>query len=440
MKRDPEKLLETFLPEAQALERRLPPQASRATLYALGALIAAAIGWATFSEIDRVVAARGRLVTPLPNIVVQPLEPGVLKSLNARLGQVVKKGDVLATLDPTFTAADAAQLTVRTESLRARIARLEHELSGKPMRVAPSVTPQQRQEAEVLAERRANYEARLRQFDQTIARLQAALETNRRDQQALGERLKSLAELEGMYRKLEADKFGSRALVLSAADKRLEVERDHTVARHREAELSREIGAAQAERTAFVRDWRQKLQEDLSETRRQYDEAAQQLLKARRREELVRLQAPEDAVVLEIAKKSVGSVLKEGEAVFTLVPVNALLEAEVEVSPADVGDLRVGDPVRIKVDAYPFQKHGTLEGRLVAVGADSLSRPVPGGEAYYYVARVALLTTRLKELPDSARLLPGMTVSAEVVVGRRSVISYLLYPVIRVLDESIRER
>jgi hemolysin D len=438
VKRDPEKLLEAFLPEAQALERRLPSAGSRATLYAIGALIAAAIGWATFSEIDRIVAARGRLATPLPNLLVQPLEPGVLKSLNARPGQVVKKGEVLATLDPTFTSADAAQLAVRTETLRARLWRLEHELSGKP--AAPGGSARERQEAAVLAERRGAYEARLRQFDETVAKLRSALETNRFEQQALGERLKALAELEAMYRRLEEQKFGSRALMLSVAEKRLEVERDHTVARHREAEIRREIAAAEAERSAFVRDWRQKLQEDLSETRRQHDEAAQQLLKARRREELVRLEAPEDAVVLEIAKKSVGSVLKEGEPLFTLVPANAVLEAEVEVSPADVGDLRVGDPVRIKVDAYPFQKHGTLDGKLIAVGADSLSRPVPGGEAYYYVARVALLTTRLKELPESARLLPGMTVSAEVVVGRRSVISYLLYPVIRVLDESIRER
>ena len=440
MKRRLRALLQDFLPDVAALERRLPAEGSRATLYALGALLVCALAWAAFSQLDRVVTGRGRLVTPLPNIVLQPLEPGVLKSLNVRTGQLVKKGEVLATLDPTFSTADAGQLTIRAETLGARTRRLELELSGQPDGSRKLAGGKYKQESAVLEERRANYEARLRQLQENIARLQAALETNRRDQHTLGERLKALMELEGMYRKLEADKFGSRALVLSAADKRLEVERDYTTARNREAEIQREIAAAQAERTAFVRGWRQKVEEELSETRQQRDEASQQLVKAQRREQLVILSSPEDAVVLEIGKKSVGSVLKEGEPLFVLVPVNAVLEVEAEVSPADVGDLRVDDAVRVKVDAYPFQKHGVLEGRLASIGADALSRPAQGGESYYYLVRVALQSTRLKQLPESARLLPGMTVSAELVVGQRSVLSYFLYPVIRILDESIRER
>jgi HlyD family secretion protein len=434
-------LLDEFLPDAAAIERRRPAEGSRVTLYALCALIVTALAWATLSEVDRVVASRGRLVTPLPNIVVQPLEPGVLKSIEVRVGQVVHKGDVLATLDATFTAADVAQLSIRAETLSARTRRLELELGGKAGSRATGADDKLRTEAALLAERRANYEARLRQYDETIAKFRAARETNLQDQRTLGERLKSLTELEGMYRKLEADKFGSRALVLAAADKRLEVERDYTVARNREEEIQREIAAAEAERTAFVRGWRQKAEEELSELRQQRDEASQQLMKARRREQLVRLTSPENAVVLELGKKSVGSVLKEGEPLFALVPIDAALEAEVEVSPADVGDLRVGDPVRIKVDAYPFQKHGTLEGKLITVGADALSRPASGTDTYYYyVARVALPSTQLKQLPESARLLPGMTVAGELIVGRRSVISYFLYPVIRILDESIRER
>jgi len=433
-------LLQEFLPDVAALERRLPAEGSRATLYCLGALIVTAVLWATFSQVDRVVATRGRLVTPLPNIVLQPLEPGVLKTLNVRTGQVVKKGEILATLDPTFSAADSGQLTIRADTLLARTQRLELELSGKVDPRKLGNLNKNRVESEVLAERRANYEARSRQFREQIARLNAAAETNKRDQATLGERLKSLVELEGMYRKLEAEKFGSRALVISAGDKRLEVERDYTTARNREAEIQREIAGAEAERTAFERGWRQKVQEELSEAQQQRDEAGQQLVKAQRREQLVSLSSPEDAVVLEIGKKSVGSVLKDGEPLFVLVPIGATLEAEVEVSPADVGDLRIGDTVRVKVDAYPFQKHGTLEGKLVIIGADALSRQSQGGDSYYYLARVALQTTRLKELPESARLLPGMTVAAELVVGKRSVISYFLYPIIRVLDESIRER
>lgn len=435
-------LLLEFLPDAKAIERRLPGEGSRATLYALFALIVVAMVWATFSQLDRVVTGRGRLVTPLANLVVQPLEPSVLKTINVRLGQVVRKGDILATLDPTFTSADAGQLTIRAETLDARTRRLEMELGGGAAGATrPAKGDKLRQEMNVLVERRAAYEARMRQFGEQIAKLQASAVTNQQEQKALGERLRQLSEIEEMYKKLEADKFGSRALVLQAAEKRLEVERDYTVARNREAEIRREIAAAEAERTTFTRAYRQRAEEELSDTRQQRDEASQQLTKAKRREQLINLTAPEDAVVLEIGKKSVGSVVKDGEQLFVLVPLNAVLEAEVEISPADVGELRVGDPVRIKVDAFPFQKHGVLEGKLMTVGADALGRQTAGGDTnYYYVARVALEKTDLKLLPASARIFPGMTIQGELVVGRRTVLSYFLYPIIRVLDESLRER
>ena len=441
MKPELKKTLQDFLPDARALEQRLPKEGSRATLYVFAAMILVAVLWATFSDVDRMVQGRGRFVTPLPNLVVQPLEPGVLKSLHVRTGQVVKKGEVLATLDPTFTSADSEQLGIRSDTLAARTKRLELELNDKPMSAAKAKSLRERQEAEVLAERRAAYEAKLRQMDESIARLKASAETNRNEQKTLAARVKALTELEEMYKKLEADKFGSRATLLSVTERKLEVERDSTIARHREAEIAREIAASEAERAAYVRSSRQKVQEELSEMRQQRDEAGQQLLKAQRREQLVSLVAPEDAVVLEIAKKSVGSVLKDGEPMFVLVPLNAPLEVEVEISPTDVGELRVGDDVRVKVDTFPFQKHGVLEGKLRFVGADALVRQGQGGESYYYLARVALQAdSQLKKLPASARLFPGMTVSAELIVGQRSVISYFLYPVIRVLDESIRER
>jgi hemolysin D len=435
------KLLQDFLPDARAVEMGEPAEATRVTLYALLALIVTALLWATFSNVDRVVTARGRLINPLPNMVVQPLEPGLLKTIDVRVGQVVKKGALLATLDPTFTSADAAQLGVREDTLKARAQRLELELQGKGRLVVTD--PRLRKEAEVLAERRANYEARLKQSDETAARLRATLETNHRDQESYGARLKTLNELEEMYVRLESQKFGSKANLLNVREKRYEVQQLHAAAVSRENEIRREIAAGQAERQAFIKSWRQKVSEEYSDISQQRDEVSQQAGKARRRFELVRLEAPEDAVVMEIGKKSVGSVVKDAEPLFILVPLNAVLEAEVEVSPGDVGDLRAGDMARIKIDTFPFQKHGTLNGELTSVSADAFTRQGSqgsmAGESYYFLARVALKETRLNNVSETARLLPGMTMQAELVVGKRSVISYFLYPVIRILDESIRE-
>jgi hemolysin D len=434
-------LLGEFLPDAQAIEVREPPRNRRITLYALLALVLATVLWATFSEIDKLVIASGRLVTPLPNLVVQPLEPGILKSIEVRVGQVVKKGAVLAKMDPTFATADSRQLGSRSDTLSLEADRLKSELHGNTQRSGLAHSAQQDLQADLLAERQAAYAAKIRQFDENIQRLRASLETNRQDQQTLAKRLKSLVELEAIHSELEANKFGTRARMLEARERRLEVERDHTMAENREREILREIATAEAEQTSFTKTWRQDAMEKLSTTMQQRDEVNEQLTKARLRSTLVALTAPQDAIVLDIGKKSVGSILKDAEPLFVLVPLDAILEAEVEVGPSDVGEIRVGDAARIKLDAYPFQKHGTVKGKVISVSADTFSRQSAlGGQAYYYIARVSLEDIRLVKLPNPTRLIPGMTLTGEIVTGKRTVISYFLYPVIRVLDESFRER
>ena len=434
------RLLAEFLPDAQALEHDDPPGGARITLYALLALVVVALLWATFAQIDKLVIGRGRLVTPLPNIVVQPMEQAILKTIEVRVGQTVRKGALLATLDPTFAEADASQLDARSSSLGVRARRLEAELQGRTS-LGTANAGQPALQARLLSERQAAYTARMRQFDESIARLRAAQETNRQDQSTLAERVQSLAELEAMQAELQTRQFGSRAKVLEVRERKLEVERDRATAANRAEEIRREIAATEAERAAFARNWRQESLEKLSAAVQERDEVAEQLAKARRRTDLVSLTAPEDAIVLEIGRKSVGSVLKDAEPLFVLVPLNAPLEAEIEVAPADVGMLRVNDPVRIKIDTYPFQKHGTVRGKVLHISPDTFTRQGPvGTESAYYLARVGLDDTRLDGVPAPTLLLPGMTLSGEIVTGQRSVISFFLYPLIRVLDESLRER
>ncbi|WP_295580081.1 biotin/lipoyl-binding protein [uncultured Lamprocystis sp.] len=321
-------LLGEFLPDAQAIEQRAPPRGRRITLYALLALMLTTVVWASVSEIDKLVVAHGRLVTPLPNLVVQPLEPGILKSIDVRIGQVVRQGEVLAQLDPTFTGADTTQLSSRSATLSLQAERLESELAGSAVWEPRAAGLQQQLQVGLLAERRAAYDARMRQFDETIRGLHASLETNERDQQALARQVKSLADLEQMHLALETKQMGSKANLLQVQAQRLEVERDHTMAVNRHAEIERQIAATQAERDTFTKSWRQEAMEQLSTALQQRDEVNEQLAKAKRRSELVTLSAPADAIVLEIGKKSVGSVVQNAEALFVLVPLDAPLEAD----------------------------------------------------------------------------------------------------------------
>lgn len=430
-----------FLPDADEIERRPLPPMARKTLHVLIAAIVCFLLWASFSQVDLIVAAKGRLVTPLPNIVVQPLENSIIQTIEVRTGQVVKKGERLATLDPTFTEADEAQLRTRLHSLDNELQGMEAELSGKAVPGVTGTDADSQLQNRLSGERLASYGAQLRKLDENLARLRAGIETNRRDQQALVSRVRVLREMESMQAKLVEQKYAVRSRLLDAQDRLLEAERNKELAQNREQELRREFAALEAEKASFQTGWRQKMMEEVLTLSRERDSVNEQLQKADKRNRLVVMVSPSDAVVLEIAKISQGSVARAAEPMFTLVPLAAELEAEVQVDSVDVGYVKVGDTAHVKFDAYPFQKHGTLTGQLRTISEDAFRRDAASGSTMdaFYTSRIRLDSTRLTKMPAQARLLPGMTVTAEIVVGKRSVMSYVLWPLMKALDESIRE-
>jgi HlyD family secretion protein len=278
-------------------------------------------------------------------------------------------------------------------------------------------------------------------MDEDIARLQATLSTNRHDQQMLAEHVKPLREIERMQETLVARNFGARVRLLEAQEKRQDVERNMQLAKNREQEIKRELAGMEAEKIAFKKGWRQKMMEEMLSTSRDRNSVNEQLQKADKRRKLVTLTSPSDAVVLDIAKVSLGSVVQGGGAFFTLVPLDTELEAEVQIDSLDVGYVKAGDAARLKLDAYPFQRHGLLDGEVRTISEDAFRREADPGQNMdaYYKGRISLGHTQLKRMPERARLLPGMTLTAEIVVGERSVISYLLWPLTKALDESMQE-
>jgi HlyD family secretion protein len=432
-----------YLPDADEIERSPVPRFAQVTLHVLVLGLAAFAVWATLSKVDQVVIAQGRLVNPLPNVVVQPLETAVVQSVDVRVGQIVRKGDRLAALDATFVQADESQLRQRLASLETQVGSLELELSGGPAaaRTGDEVNGDGRLQASLAMERKANYRAQQLKLSENVGKLRAALATNRQDQQFVASRLRSLKEIEAMQEKMVAQKFGAPLQLLEAQQRTKEVQRDLELVVSREQELRRELASYEAEKSAFEKGWRQKAMEDLLSISRERDSLREQLQKADRRQKLVSLTSPVDAVVLDIAKLSPGSVVREAETFFTLVPLNVVLEAEVQVESGDVGYIKVGDPVHVKLDAYPFQRHGTLDARVRTISEDAFRRDASAksGADAFYVSRVTLQPMPLKNMKEGARLLPGMTMAAEIVVGQRSVISYLAWPLTKGMNEAIRE-
>jgi hemolysin D len=391
-----------------------------------------------------IVKARGRLVTQQATLVVQPLETSIIRSIDVRSGQVVKRGATLATLDGTFTDADESQLQSRLASLNTQLESLEAELNGRlSFGSADADDTQDSQiQAQLAAERRATYQSQMRRQNESIAGLQSALETARKDEEALVNRVKVLREMATMSEDLVDKKLAVKSRLLESQDRLLEAQRSMELARNRQLELRREIAAVQAERSSFETGWRQRLLEEQLAISRERDAINDQLEKTSLRQRMVVLTAPADAVVLEVAPLSAGSIVREAEPFFKLVPLNARLEAQVQIDTKDVGYIKTGDRTLIKVDAFPFQKHGMLTGQLLNISQDTLRRQgggEPGGLETFYQGKVSLGESQLEKLPEGSTLLPGMTLSAEIHVGKRTVMSYLLWPMTRAFSESIRE-
>ena len=440
-----------FQPDAVAIEERPFPFAARATLYVIVALLATFAAWATFARIDRIVVSRGKLVTVDPLMVVQPLETAVIRSITVRVGDTVKAGQELVTLDPTFSNSAKLASGDRLKSLAAEAARMRAELDGTsyPPPGAPDSEsdPAMRLQSVIHAHRVAEYQALVEGFDAEQSRLDAAVATNRQSQADLRARLAILAEVENMRQQLYASSSGSKLNLLAAELDRATVQESLSEKVDGEQELRQQIASLHQQREQKLNNWTRELGEQLASVERDITETEQQVTVANRRGNLVVLRAPADGTVLDVAQRSINSVAKEAEPLITLVPRDSVIEADVEVAGADVGRLRVGDPVRLKLDALPYQQFGTLPGRLrvlsegsfEAAEKDQKASGTDGASAALFRARMTIDPKAQRTLPPGFRLIPGMAVTADIVIGKRSVISYVLDPVIRLFDEALRE-
>jgi HlyD family type I secretion membrane fusion protein len=194
-----------------------------------------------------------------------------------------------------------------------------------------------------------------------------------------------------------------------------------------------------SDRETFQEQWRTQAQLDLIKNRTTRDSTAEQLTKAQKNQDLVTLRAPSDGIVQQIGKFSVGSVLTEGVPLVTLVPLNAKMETEVSIDARDVGFIRPGDPVTLKLAAYDYLEHGHVEGTVRTISEDAFSQQSGQPSRPFYKATIAIDRTALRNVPDSFRLNPGMPVTADVKVGTRSLLSYLVRGALRTADEAMRE-
>ncbi|MBR0672497.1 HlyD family type I secretion periplasmic adaptor subunit [Neoroseomonas soli] len=433
-----------FQDPLEALIAEPPPPFLRGLHWVVAALFVALIAMAAFAQVDVVVTGAGRLAPDAPPIVLQPMERAVIREIRVRPGEAVRRGDVLAVLDPSFAEADRAALSAQRQALAALLMRLEAELAGQP---APTGEDRDTLLQAVLhAQRQAFLAARLRALDEEMRAQEAAIRTLEDAEAATEEQIAIARDVEALRAHLLEGQIGSRLHWLEARARRIATEQQRGQDRGRLRELRHALEQKRAERQGFLDDWRRQVIEEVARVRGEVSRVEESLAKATRLAELTLVTAPEDGTVLDVARRSAGSVLREAEPLVSLVPAGAPLIAEVVLRSADIGQVRAGDPAVVKVDAFPFQRHGTLPGWLRAVAQESqAARPGAEGEpgqaagGPLHRAQVVLDGPGLHALPEGARPIAGMSVTAEIRVGSRSLLSYFLYPLIRGVQESLRE-
>ncbi len=425
------------------------PRSARGTIWVVASLFAAIVVAAGIIRVDQVVTAQGEVVSRAATLLVQPLETAIVRSIDVRVGQKVKAGQVLARLDPTFAAADVSALTAQVATLQAEVTREQAEAGGLPFTYA-GTDPQLALQAAIFAQRRAEYHYKLQNYKEKMDSLLAAIQRADADAAGYRDRLRVATEVEAMRRQLEQLQVGSKLNTLAAMDNRAEMLRSYESAIQQAQAASRDLAAQVADRDGFVQSWHAEVSQKLADRLAKLSDARQQLRKAELRRRLVVLRADQAGTVLTIAKVSVGAVVQSGQKLVTLTPADAPLEVEANILGNDAGYVHLGDRVAIKFDTFPYTRYGMAYGSLRLVSSNSFTElpgqadnsaavPPPASGVPYYRARIAIERVKLHGTPPGFHLTPGMPVEADIKVGRQTVLRYLLERVLPVAQNAMHE-
>lgn len=434
-----------FLPAALALQETPVHPAPRYIQWTIIFFAALALLWACLGEIDVVATATGKIVPSGKTKLIQPSEVAVVKAIHVRDGQLVKAGDLLVELDAQITGADVERL--RSEQLAAAIdearattllaAIAEERAPTNLAKLIPETTPEQQQAAQRWVE------GQYLELRSNVAQVQAAIEQQQAEIQAARANVTSLQESLPIARQLSADykRLLDKAIVgkhawLEKEQARLDQERELRVQQARVVELQAAKKEAEQRQQGVLAQTRRAML-DLQQTSAQkLASVVQEVKKAEQRNRLMRLTSPVDGTVQQLAIHTQGGVVTEAQPLMVIVPSDQPVEVEAFLENKDIGFVRPGQEVEIKVETFNFTKYGVVHGTVVSISTDAIEDERRG---LVYNARIQLNEKSILVGEQRINLSPGMAVRAEVKTDTRKVIEYFLSPLSQYANESLRE-
>jgi hemolysin D len=442
VKRDLRRGEREFLPAAIEIMEQPASPVGRALIWSLCAFFTIAVAWSIVGRIDIVAIAQGKVVPQGRTKVVQPLEMGVVRAIHVQDGDHVKMGQPLIDLDPTDAAADHERLDRERTARALDVARLDTLLNGGPAArpyAPPDGTDPHLVEAagRLLDSQWQERTAKLAALEGEIERRKGELRVAQTEVERFKATLPLLRDRSDSLGGLASQGLTSRLRASEVQQQLIEAEKGLLAAIDRQQQADAGLRSAEQQRRQTERESESLWRKERAEAVEKGAVAEQEILKARKRRDLQRLVSPIDGTITNLAAWTVGGVLKPGDTILSVVPLSATPEIEAMVQNKDVGFVRAGQRVTVKLDAFPFTRYGTVEGEVTNVSRDANHDDKQG---LVYPVRVRLDAATIDVDGKPVAIAPGMAVSAEIITGERRVIEYVLSPILRYRHESGRER
>ncbi|MGB7617832.1 MAG: HlyD family type I secretion periplasmic adaptor subunit [Pseudolabrys sp.] len=453
-----------FLPAALEIVETPPSPIGRAFGATIILRVCAALIWAWAGTIDIVASAAGKIVPSGRTKVIQPFETGVVRSIQVQDGQAVKAGDVLIELDPTVNAAERDHLHNDLLAEQLNIARLNAALAGGDDPAANFTLPANANPALVSAQRQLllNQVTEYRAKIAALARQQAQKEAEQGTIAATIHKLETtipVIQQRVDIRKTLMDKeLGSKLTYFEILQQLVEQQEDLGVHKSHLREAEAAAAAIRETRGQAEAEYRHTLSDELAKAEQKANGLTQDLIKAEQKTRLQLLTAPVDGVVQQLAIHTVGGVVTPAQSLLVIVPSDSRMEIEAMVSNRDIGFVHAGQDAEIKIDTFNFTRYGLLHGQVLSVSQDAIIRDrkqdrsderglgtqngtsEPQGQELNYTARISLDRARMQIDDRVVNLSPGMAATVEIKTGSRTMLSYLLSPLLRYRQETLRER
>jgi hemolysin D len=453
-----------FLPAALEIVETPPSPIGRTLAATIVVLFCAALAWAWWGTIDIVASATGKIVPSGRTKVVQPFETGVVRSIRVQDGQAVKAGDVLIELDPTVNAAERDHLRDDLLAEQLNVARVRAALIAgddpladfsPPTGAPPVLVNAQRQ---LLLNQVVEHRAKIAALDRQEAQKQAEYATTAATVHKLETTIPVIQQRVDIRKTLMDKELGSKLSYFEILQLLVEQQQELVVQTSHLREAEAAAAAIRETRRQGVAEYRRMLSDELAKAEQKANGLAQDLIKAEQKTRLQQLTAPVDGVVQQLAIHTVGGVVTPAQALLVVVPSDSRLEIEAMVSNRDIGFVHSGQDAEVKIDTFNFTRYGLLQGGVLSVSEDAVVRDrpqdrpndrapgapsdtsEPKGQELNYSARISLDRTVMQVDDRIVKLSPGMAVTVEIKTGSRMILSYLLSPLLRYRQESLRER